>query len=175
MAEDHGRWLFSTAASNSHLLFAISALGATNRLTNAQGAEIMIRKGSDYHVTQAHAIWLKLRAIQLLNSTLTQPLSSGLDSVIYSIMCLLLVSVRPVPLNTVAHGRSDEGRLRRMMRPRSEHTQTLYGSFSRITITLRAYQSISLQLWYRELSQCLGQRYRPINTPGLATFLHQPS
>lgn len=116
----------------------------------------MSPKSSDYHVTSAHAIWLKLRAIQLLNSTLTQALSSNLESVIYSVMCLLLISVRSVPFTIDAYRRIDPGRLRRMMRSRSEHTQTLCGSFSKTTRTQRAYQIMYLQWWCRKFKPVCG-------------------
>lgn len=99
-AESHGQWVLSSAVSNSYLLFAVSALGAASRLAIAQeqrspsSAEPFDLRRTDYHSTSAHAIWLKLQAIQLLNSAIAQDLVSDLESVIYSIMCLLMISVR---------------------------------------------------------------------------------
>jgi len=102
IAEDHGRWLFSATANNLYLLFAVSALGATSRLTNVHQSRPLSTspfgpRHTDYYVTNTEAIWLKLRAIQLLNSVIPQAVTSSLDGVIYAIMCLLLISVRSLP------------------------------------------------------------------------------
>jgi hypothetical protein len=98
-AQEHAHWVVQSALASSELLFAILALSGASLLTLTRNSASPADTEKPHGLISLHdVVAFKVVAVQLLRSAIENNSTPGWDSLLYTIMCLMVTEVRlPTP------------------------------------------------------------------------------